>query len=83
MIVTAIIKFFIVGIAAILSFVPDVTELPMIDSYVSTGFNYFRYLGQLFPPFILFIQLTGFYLTYRSIMLVTKVMLAHRTPTLE
>jgi len=61
---------------------PVVEALPFgVDSFLSDGVSYVKYLSEFFPPLSTVITATLFYIGFKLAMIVLKFFLGSRTPT--
>lgn len=75
----------ILGLSQVLtSFLPAATTLPFgIDPILVTAMTYFQAFIKIFPPIGVFLEAFLLYLGFRLALLVFKVILGHRAPSME
>lgn len=72
-------------ISAVQSVVGTASVLPTLgsvnlDTIFSTGIGYFKYLTQIFPPFVTILSCATIFLTYKLFMILGRLLLGSRLP---
>jgi len=88
MIIQLLIRILLGAVEIIFGWFPDFTKLPTfgsvnLDTYFATGVGYFHYLAQIFPPLSTVATAAVIYLGFKGIMLIVKVVLGSRAPSVQ
>jgi hypothetical protein len=88
MIIALLINFLLLVFSFLFSWLPDASVLPTIgnvnlDYYFATGIGYFKFLAGIFPPLGTITTAATIYLTWRLTVLVLKLVLGSRVPSMQ
>jgi len=72
MLVTMILNAVLSVVMVLLSWIPDVTTIPFVDEYLSTGMGYFVFLMTIFPPLVTIYSAFLFVMWFRINMILLR-----------
>lgn len=73
----------VVFIGSVFSLFPIVTTLPWgVDETLIKAVSYYKFIGDVFPPFELFMSVTYLYLGYKFSKILLKAIMGSRMPSL-